>query len=224
MSEIRTLLLDSKKYLLFAFLTFVIGMGLGFYYSHLFDPIIKQMQGQLEEIVGELKGKSALYIAFFIFLNNTRAAMMMLVLGTFFFLMPLVLLFVNGLVVGYVLNLSALNGGSPIEIFIFGLLPHGILELAAIFVAGGVGTFLGIRVLKWFFWPGGLFSHMYGKQRGELKEFWEKRGAIRIKKRFQQVLSVAFAVTFTLLLAALVESFITPILINEFITIPSIGK
>lgn len=71
-----------------------------------------------------------------ILVNNTRAVAVM-VLGalTLGLLTALALVF-NGVVVGYVAGGAA--GEQGLGFVLVGLLPHGVLELPAIFVAGGV--------------------------------------------------------------------------------------
>lgn len=71
-----------------------------------------------------------------ILLNNTRAAVV-LVLGALSLgvVTALVLLF-NGILVGYVAGLAAAERG--VGVVLLAILPHGVIELPAIFVAGAV--------------------------------------------------------------------------------------
>lgn len=101
-----------------------------------FDPLLK-------ELGSSLTGKNAFEIILFIFQNNVMSALLGLVLGVFFGLVPIMNALVNGTLVGYVLSrASAVEGLSVI----WRLVPHGIFELPAIFISLGLGLRLG-RVL-----------------------------------------------------------------------------
>ena len=77
--------------------------------------------------------------------NNAQAAAMCLVLGVFLGLPVLWILFQNMLNVGVGIGLMASAG--RLDTFLGLILPHGLLELTAVFVAAGPGLRLGWTVI-----------------------------------------------------------------------------
>ncbi len=224
MQELRRLIQESRNYILLAAIIFVLGTWLGFVYSDAFAAIINQMLEELSGIVEDLQEKSAnpLYIAWFIFQNNVRAALVMLGMGFLLFFVPAFSLFANGLAVGFVIQMSAVEAGlSPWAMFAFGILPHGILELPAVIVAGGMGMFLGLRLLRWLFGRNKFFAHLFGSPRdGSIGSFWREDTLPVIQQRGKGLLALVLSIIVVLFAAALIESFITPVLMYYFIDMP----
>ncbi|MCB5183538.1 stage II sporulation protein M [Streptomyces antimicrobicus] len=77
--------------------------------------------------------------------NNARAAAMCLVLGAFLGIPVIWVLFTNMLNLGAGLGLMAAAG--RLDTFLGLILPHGLLELTAVFVAAGTGLRLGWTVI-----------------------------------------------------------------------------
>ncbi|MFD7878422.1 stage II sporulation protein M [Streptomyces sp. NPDC059766] len=73
--------------------------------------------------------------------NNAQAAAMCLVLGVFLGLPVLWILFENMLNLG--VGLGLMSSAGRLDTFLGLLLPHGLLELTAVFVAAGTGLRLG---------------------------------------------------------------------------------
>ncbi|WP_400163359.1 stage II sporulation protein M [Brevibacillus sp. TJ4] len=84
-------------------------------------------------------------ISTMIMTNNIRVAILAFVSGVTFGLFPIYLLLFNGLLVG---ALAAVyhQFGSGYAFWAY-ILPHGIIELTAIFIAGGAGLYMGYRML-----------------------------------------------------------------------------
>jgi stage II sporulation protein M len=216
--DLIKLLKDSKYYVLLATLIFCLGSWLGYVFSDAFEALIQLMLDQLKDIVEELeKRQDVYYTAWFIFLNNSKAALMMIGLGAIFFIMPMISLFANGLAIGYIMKATSVSGvASPVDMFIFGILPHGILELPAILVAGGIGIFLGFRLLVWV---AKLFIRLLGNDRGDPRAFWEEEGKPVLVSRMKGVAFLIIFLIMTLFLAAAIEGFITPGLIERYVEI-----
>ncbi len=83
-----------------------------------------------------------------IFINNIRVAMLIFVSGVTLGIGTVYLLAYNGLIVGALAAVFMQAGES--YVFWAYILPHGIIELTAIFIAGGAGLYMGYR----FFVPG----------------------------------------------------------------------
>lgn len=211
------ILKDSKYYVLIATLIFCLGSWLGYMFNDEFEALIRLMLEQLKDIVEELEGQGVYYTAWFIFLNNTKAALLMIGLGTIFFIMPMISLFANGVAIGYVLKATSVSGvASPVDMFIYGILPHGILELPAILVAGGMGIFLGFRLTVWII---KLLIRLLGNKRGDPRAFWEEEGKPILISRLKGVSFLIIFLVITLFIAATIEGFITPNLIEKYVEI-----
>ncbi|MFI6350448.1 stage II sporulation protein M [Streptomyces sp. NPDC050560] len=118
--------------------------------------------------------------------NNAEATALCLVLGAFLCVPVLWIVFQNMLNVAVGIGLMASAG--RLDTFLGLLLPHGLLELTAVFVAAGTGLRLGWTVID----PGPR------TRRGALAE--EGRAAI----------GMALGLALVLLVSGAVEAFVTP--------------
>jgi uncharacterized membrane protein SpoIIM required for sporulation len=76
--------------------------------------------------------------------NNIRVAVLAFVSGITLGLGTIYLLVTNGLLIGALAAVFVQSGKS--YIFWAYILPHGIIELTAIFIAGGAGLYMGYRI------------------------------------------------------------------------------
>ncbi|MCH0572649.1 stage II sporulation protein M [Streptomyces sp. MUM 136J] len=118
--------------------------------------------------------------------NNAQAAAMCLVLGIFLGLPVLWILFLNVLNLG--VGLGLMSSAGRLDTFLGLLLPHGLLELTAVFVAAGTGLRLGWTVID----PGPR------TRRTALAE--EGRAAV----------GMAMGLALVLLVSGAIEGFVTP--------------
>jgi uncharacterized membrane protein SpoIIM required for sporulation len=118
--------------------------------------------------------------------NNAQAAAMCLVLGIFLGLPVLWILFQNVLNVG--VGIGLMTSAGRLDTFLGLILPHGLLELTAVFVAAGTGLRLGWTVID----PGPR------SRRTALAE--EGRAAI----------GMAIGLALVLFVSGAVEGFVTP--------------
>jgi len=81
-----------------------------------------------------------------IFLNNSVKTLAAILLGLAIGIVPAVFLVVNGVVLGVVFFLSSHSRG--VWPSLVSILPHGVLELAAVFLGTAIGLMLGNFVLK----------------------------------------------------------------------------
>lgn len=128
-------------------------------------------------------------IFLFILARNALVSFLVLVMGIFTYsVWPVLVLLFNGAVSGFIVKLqSILFQHYSFEIWLFGLLPHGVLELGALFLAAG-STFYYRRLRKTghFTWAGVMRTYL-------------------------------LLVLPLLVLAALIETFVTPLLIYRFL-------
>jgi uncharacterized membrane protein SpoIIM required for sporulation len=118
--------------------------------------------------------------------NNAWVAAAALALGVLLGLPVLVILWVNATNVGIAIGLMASAG--RLDILLGLLIPHGLLELTAVFVASGAGLRLGWTVVD----PG-------GRSRGDALA-QEGRAAI----------GMAMGLAVVLLVSGIIEAFVTP--------------
>ncbi|MEV6552995.1 stage II sporulation protein M [Streptomyces sp. NPDC051597] len=118
--------------------------------------------------------------------NNAQAAAMCLVLGAFLGLPVLWVLFSNMLNLG--VGIGLMSSAGRLDTFLGLILPHGLLELTAVFVAAGTGLRLGWTVID----PGPR------TRRDALAE--EGRAA----------LGMAMGLALVLFVSGLLEAFVTP--------------
>ncbi|WP_030156392.1 stage II sporulation protein M [Streptomyces sp. NRRL S-244] len=118
--------------------------------------------------------------------NNAQAAAICLVLGAFLGIPVLWILFVNMLNLGTGIGLMASAG--RLDVFLGLILPHGLLELTAVFVAAGTGLRLGWTVVD----PGPR----------------TRRAALAEQGR--AALGMAIGLAVVLFVSGLIEGFVTP--------------
>ncbi|MGW6567368.1 stage II sporulation protein M [Streptomyces sp. NPDC054975] len=118
--------------------------------------------------------------------NNAQAAAMCLVLGAFLGIPVLAVLFLNMLNVGVAIGLMSSAG--RLDIMLGLLLPHGLLELTAVFVAAGTGLKLGWTVID----PGPT----------------TRRAALATHGR--AAVGMAIGLALVLFISGLIEGFVTP--------------
>lgn len=128
-------------------------------------------------------------IFLFILGRNTLVSFTALILGIFTYnIWPVIILLLNGALSGFATKMQAIiSQHYTFKIWLFGILPHGVPELLALFLACGASFY---------------FRRM--RQQGEF--IWGR------------VLSTYFLFVLPLLVvAAAIESFITPLLIHRFL-------
>jgi len=132
-----------------------------------------------------------------IFLNNFRVSIVSALLGVIPFLfLPFLIPVFNGFILGFlVIFLGEMNKSVPLYIAA-SILPHGIFELPAIFYAASLGIYITRNISL----------QIAGKP--AIPEFSFKGVAKQIGRSFGLV------ITPVLIVAAFIESYITPIIIG----------
>jgi uncharacterized membrane protein SpoIIM required for sporulation len=98
----------------------------------------------IEGIFAQTLDMSGPEITAFIFLNNTLSSLIGLAAGIFEGSPPLISTFVNGVVLGFVLEKVGI-------LSFWKLIPHGIFELPAVFVSLGLGLKIGWESIRYYF-------------------------------------------------------------------------
>ncbi|AEA46164.1 stage II sporulation protein M [Archaeoglobus veneficus] len=182
---------DIKNHIILVTAVFAASIVAGFYHA---SADIKGAEGKIEAVFEGfefIKDAGPLTIFAFIFLNNSIKAIIATAAGLFFGIFPLSFIALNGYLIGLVVYVKGLEFG--FEKTLLYLVPHGILEIPAIILACSYGTWLGTRFVR--------------RLRGEdvdLKEDFK----IAVSKCLKIVVPMLFV-------AALIETFVTPIVASS---------
>ncbi|MDI9393894.1 MAG: stage II sporulation protein M [Euryarchaeota archaeon] len=176
----------------FLFITFVFSGSVfaGYTSSESFPDMADKLMEGLSSRFAPLLAMPPVFIMLGIFLNNAFVSLLFLVLGLAFGILPLLFIAFNGYIVGVISHIVA-QEKSPLFI-VLALLPHGIVELPMVFLSAGIGLRLGQQV----------FSAFMGKHTEIKIEF--KEG---LRFYFRWILPLLF-------LAAIIETFITPLIVS----------
>lgn len=180
-----------RHYFILLLLVFFFSSTQGYFFSI-------QNKDEADEIINELFSGlgffgefSPIWIFVLIFLNNTLKAFLMVLLGFFFGIVPFVMVIFNGTILGAVIYVA----GSELAFgeIIWSLLPHGIVEIPAFILSGAYGAWLGEK-----------FFHKI-KHNEEFLPYFSFS-----MKKFGKRIVILF------LLAAFIEAFITPLILEFF--------
>lgn len=130
---------SSKNFIYLGILIFFAFALLGLFVN-LPVEISNQILDYFKELVEKTKDYTGGQMISFIFFNNLEASFFGMIFGVFLGIYPLMNLFGNGFVLGFAAKLSIAQEGVG---SLWRILPHGIFELPAIFIALGLGMRLG---------------------------------------------------------------------------------
>lgn len=186
-------LLETKRYIYISAIIFLVSMLMGYNWKAFHVFLEGQVAGIADIAEDILSSENPLLtLITFIFINNAVKAVAIVFLGFFLGLLPIIFLWVNGMVLGYLyLDMVVTGGEMTTWQLIVGILPHGIIELPIIVIACAYGLRLGVLV-----WAAIIGSKRVA--RGSIRQFM--KGTPRL---------VVFIVV-SLFVAALIESLITP--------------
>ncbi len=128
---------EIKNYVWFSLAVFLVFGLIGFLFPVFFE---EQILNLIKELIEKTEGLGLIGLIRFIFLNNLKSSFFAMGLGIFFGVLPLLILIVNGYVLGFVASKTVAIEGISI---LWRLLPHGIFEIPAIMISAGLGLKLG---------------------------------------------------------------------------------
>ncbi len=134
------------------------------------------------------KGWNYPFISSLIMANNIKTALAAIAFGVFLGLGTVYVLFYNGLIIGCLTG-YVIGSGADIVMFASLILPHGFLELTAIFISGAAGLIIGRAILI----PGDL------------------RRRDSLIKGGKEAARLIPGIVFMLVIAAIIEGFFTPL-------------
>jgi stage II sporulation protein M len=140
---------ETKPYFIFSVILFFAGFILGGVPDSPEEWLSQQLR-QIAEIsrAAERSGSPEFVLFMTIFTRNLFAAILSMASGIIAGIIPIVILVNNGMIMGYLLSRYSDEGENIWMIIAKGILPHGILELAAIFLASAFGLRFGLTLLK----------------------------------------------------------------------------
>jgi len=149
----------------------------------------RELFSKLAEDFVLLKDIPPLMMFAFILINNAGKSLAMVILGTFFGILPILFVSINGLLVGVAAYVVIEK--HDLSHFLAGTLPHGIIEVLAFCLAGAYGMQLGKRYYR------------------------KLRGKDDFRPYFFRAIKNTFKYVFPLLaLASFIEIFITRAILN----------
>jgi len=178
---IRNLILATSIF----FVTVILGTLVG-------QNIVEELMGQLETALGPLASTGNLSILLFliVFINNAVKALGLVFLGILLGLPPLLIVGLNGFVLGGLG--SALESAKGWTYVIASFVPHGVIEIPLILLATALGFTVGMESLKWL-----------------------RRRESKVKSQLSDCLRVYLKwILPGLAVAAAIEAFVTPLLMG----------
>ncbi len=175
---------------IFVFLLFFVTLGIGFFVAQSNIDWTEEFVAQMAENFVGLSEKSSSTLWFYIFIHNLSISLMVVALFFLLGIAPILTLSSNGLAVGVIVAYS-ITKLSASEVFL-AIIPHGIFEIPAFLIATSLSLYLSKQFLLFFKKP---------------------------RRKFKQDLFFAlkimlFVVTPLLLVASIIETFITPLLLT----------
>ena len=164
---------------------FVFSCIAGFYIAKENTDMANKMIDQLFSQFKFIKNLSPVLIFLIIFLNNSLKALAAMLAGFLLGIFPILFVMLNGYLIGLVIYVKGVDVG--FEKIVLMLMPHGVLEIPAIIAACSYGVWLGKR-----FW-----NAIHGR------ESFREAILFALKNYVKVVLPM-------LLIAALIETFVTP--------------
>ena len=135
---------ESKVFIFSAIVVFFIFALVGFLFpapEFISQPILKL----IEDLVARTQGLNTSQLVLFIFTNNVWASFLALTFGIILGIYPFLSALLNGYLLGFVGRMVTSQEGIGT---LWKILPHGIFELPAIFIAFGLGMKLGTVFFK----------------------------------------------------------------------------
>jgi stage II sporulation protein M len=144
--KFMTYVTELKPFLLFSLVAFIISAIAGYAFYATTPSSALDSLGGLEDLAEMLQGLSAIEIMLFIFLNNAVKMFFVVLLGFALGLIPFGFLILNGFVIGIFAHYQSVESG--VMVVIAGLAPHGIIEIPMLIISCAVGMKIGYVALQ----------------------------------------------------------------------------
>jgi stage II sporulation protein M len=133
---------DLRNIFLISLLLFLLIGVLGFMFPLFFEEQILEF---IRQIIEQTRGLGPLDLSVFIIFNNLQSSFFAIILGIFLGIPSLIILIMNGYVLGFVASKTVAIEG---PIILWRLLPHGIFEIPAVILSIALGLKLGGFIFK----------------------------------------------------------------------------
>lgn len=187
--ELRNYLERLKPFFLYSFIFFFLSILAGIIVAGLEPRSVVFLTESFSEITGPILALDDWGIFLVIFFNNSLAVFLSILLGFLLAFYPFLVLLINGFIIGILFYASQ----EMIETFFVAVLPHGVIELPAVFLGTAVGIMIGYLV----------FKNIFRKEQNPIK------AEIRSGLRFFLTLLLPL-----LLVAAFIETWVTPAILG----------
>jgi stage II sporulation protein M len=177
-----------RSYLLTSVVLLGLGVLVGVAIIAYYTGAAQQLENELSGFVKIFRELPKLQLLTAIFLNNALKTFIVIIFGMFFGVIPVLFLLVNGAAVGVAITSATQSRG--LWESLLAILPHGVLELPAVLLGTSIGLMIGGHSIRRIF---GTADTTLGTELGRALKFF-----------------VAVIIPL-LILAALVEAFITPV-------------
>jgi len=166
------------------------GIAMGYHSAHALRDVLEG----LRQFFGPLKGLPPHLLALLIFANNSLKALFFAVLlGVLIAIPPILFAFLNGIIIGLASRFVVEEKG--LLFLMAGILPHGVFEIPAVLLSCALGMEIGVVVCE----------KALGRD-------------VSVKKTMLTCLRTYLKVVVPLLLvAALVEAYVTPLVMQMFL-------
>jgi stage II sporulation protein M len=134
-----------RPYLMTSLAMFALGLVIGLVIVYRIPGLADHFANTLGEFVKMFSAMPRWKLAAAIFVNNSLKTLMAILLGTALGIVPGIFLLANGVALGVALSLSLQARG--LWLSVFSILPHGVLELPAVFLGTSIGLMLGTQAL-----------------------------------------------------------------------------
>ncbi|WAH37427.1 stage II sporulation protein M [Alicyclobacillus dauci] len=131
-------------------LLIIVGFLTGLLRAASFSAWLTPVLQKLKQTILATDHTGWIHLFWSIFIHNATSATELAIFGLAFGLFPAYMMWMNGLISGFVVARADVAGGGipPWETIVYGLLPHGIFELSAIFWAASLGMANGLAVIR----------------------------------------------------------------------------
>ncbi|NLS44524.1 MAG: stage II sporulation protein M [Firmicutes bacterium] len=149
--RIPKILKASQRYIILTAGLFLMGIAAGVSVFH-YNPLdASQLLLMLDRKFGPMAQSMAELsipgMAGLVFWNNLKATGLLVAGGVAFGILPMIMVFINGLIVGMVSGDVIRQGFGLFPFILVGILPHGLFEIPAYIIGGTLGIRLGFNIL-----------------------------------------------------------------------------
>jgi stage II sporulation protein M len=144
--ECRAYLHRLLPYITTTLTLFALGMLAGLAVVHRIPGLADNFADTLTNFAKIFANMPSWKLAAAIFLNNAVKTLFAILLGTALGIVPGIFLLANGAALGVAISLSIQARG--LSHSLLSILPHGVLELPAVFLGTSIGLMLGVQAIK----------------------------------------------------------------------------